>query len=210
MKKVQKSKDLKDESQGQHSPKWLHDKPDLNVSHEDEQHQVIIRGDGAKDKRKQSTKSSPDSRQRSSERICNSNNPRNAVKTTNSTKRVAQMTTKTGKQLNELMKPKRKLIQRGQVQTQRNTKSQPNTRSTRNAASNFDRQTRINSSTYVNYDIEEKNKNKSLPAGAHPVDFTVRKHSRSHPKRPSRLIDSTDDEHAKGQNSNGFISDYAR
>ena len=97
MKKVQKSKDSKDEVLGHQDNKWMHDKPNLDLYDEDEQQQGVLRCDGVKDKRRQSTKSSPDSRQRSSERICNSNNPRNAAKTTNSTKRVAQMTTKTGK-----------------------------------------------------------------------------------------------------------------
>ena len=109
MKKVQKSKDPKDECHGQQEQKWMADKPNLELYDCHEQQQGILRCDSAKEKRRQSTKSSPDSRQRSSERISNSN-PRAAAKTTNSTKRSAQITSKTSKQFNELMKPKRKLI----------------------------------------------------------------------------------------------------
>lgn len=79
------------------------------------------------------------------------------------------------------------------MQAQRATKSQPNTRSARNATSQMERQTRLSSSANANQDIEEKNKNKNLPAAGHAVDFTIKRHARSHTKRTSRLVDSRDE-----------------
>ena len=61
----------------------------------------------------------------------------------------------------------------------------------------------MNSTSNANQDIEEKNKNKRLPAAAHAVDFTIKRLARSHPKRASRLVDSNDDEQSIDQIVNG-------
>ena len=97
MKKVLKSQDSKDEVQPPHTPKWNNERTDLEQYADHEAaHSGQPKYDFAKDKRgKVSTKSSPDSRQRSSERLCNSN-PKGTGKT-NTIKRGSQMVSKGGK-----------------------------------------------------------------------------------------------------------------
>lgn len=81
MKKVQKSKDSKDEVQAPHTPKWNNERSDLEqFTEQDGQQQAHAKGEISKDKRRISTKSSPDSRQRSSERLCNANPKAGTVK----------------------------------------------------------------------------------------------------------------------------------
>ena len=63
----------------------------------------------------------------------------------------------------------------------------------------------MTSSTIANYDIDEKNKNKSVSAGGLGVDLCMKRHARSHPKRSIRQIDPSDGI-PNGHNINGLAA----
>jgi len=88
MKKVLKPKDLKEEVLGSPIPKWIHEKSSIEPYEEQEPQLGPAKTESLREKRRTSTKSSPDSRQRSNERNCNSNTRVAAAKTTNTSKRV--------------------------------------------------------------------------------------------------------------------------
>ena len=73
MKKVLKSKDLKDESSGATLPNFNYEKAEIEAEACEDVPYAHAKADAPREKRRISTKSSPDSRQRSHERAPNPN-----------------------------------------------------------------------------------------------------------------------------------------